>query len=336
LNGDVAVAYGRWAPREAIMPTSSDRVVHAALAGNLLVAATKLAAAWWTGSSAMLSEALHSCVDTGNQLLLLYGLMQARRPPDPSHPLGHGRELYFWSFIVALIMFALGAGASIYEGVDRLLHPEQIVDPLINYIVLGCSFLFEASSWWVAHRKFAAWKGGMGYLEAVRRSKDPPTFLVLLEDSAALIGLTIALAGTAAAQYSGDPLYDGMASIAIGLLLAAVGAIIGRETKGLLIGERASRKVERSIMGIASADEGVERANGLLTFHLGPDHVVATLSLEFSDQLMTPQIEAIVDRLEQHIRAAHPEVIAVFIKPQTAARYRNVLQQRYPGARTGS
>jgi cation diffusion facilitator family transporter len=310
----------------------SERVVHAALAGNALVAATKFVAAWWTGSSAMLSEALHSCVDTGNQLLLLYGLVQARRPPDASHPFGYGRELYFWSFIVALLMFALGAGASIYQGIDRLLHPAAMVDPLINYIVLGCSFLFEGSSWWVAHRKFAAWKGGMGYFEAVQRSKDPPNFLVLFEDSAALIGLAIAFTGTAAAQYTDDPLFDGLASIAIGLLLAVVGAIIARETKGLLIGEPASRRIERSIMRIAGAQQGIERVNGLLTFHLGPEHVVATLSLEFADPLTTPEIEIIVDRLEQHIRAAHREVIVVFIKPQTAATYGKRVQQRYGAA----
>jgi len=318
------------------MAASSDRVVHAALAGNALVAATKCVAAWWTGSSAMLSEALHSCVDTGNQLLLFYGLVQARRPPDVSHPLGYGRELYFWSFIAALLMFALGAGASIYQGVDRLLHPVAMVDPVINYIVLGCSFLFEGSSWWVAHRRFAAWKDGMSYFEAVQRSKDPPTFLVLFEDTAALIGLVIALAGTAAAQYSGDPRFDGLASIAIGLLLAVGGMIIARETKGLLIGERASRRIERSIMQIAGAEQGVERVNGLLTFHLGPEDVVVTLSLEFADRLTTPEIESIVDQLEQHIRSAHSEVIAVFIKPQTAARYGKLVQQRYGAPAPGT
>jgi cation diffusion facilitator family transporter len=300
-----------------------------------LVAATKFVAAWWTGSSAMLSEALHSCVDTGNQLLLLYGLVQARRPPDASHPLGYGRELYFWSFIAALLMFALGAGASIYQGIDRILHPTAIVDPLVNYVVLGCSFLFEGASWWVAHRKFAAWKGDMGYFEAVQRSKDPPTFLILFGDSAALIGLAIAFGGTLAAQYSGEPLFDGLASIAIGLLLMAAGSFIARETKGLLIGERASRPIERSIMRIAGDEQGVERVNGLHTFHLGPKEVVVTLSLEFADLLTTPEIETIVDRLEQHIRTAYPEVIAVFVKPQTAATYGKLVQNRYGTAIAG-
>lgn len=311
------------------MAISSSKVVYAALAGNALVAASKFVAAWWTGSAAMLSEAFHSSVDVGNQLLLLYGLHQARRPPDAAHPLGYGRELYFWSFIVALLMFALGAGAAAYQGIDRILHPQPIVDPLVNYVVLGCSLIFEGSSWWIAHRRFAAGKGGMSYWEAVRRSKDPPTFLVLFEDSAALIGLGLALIGTFAAQYLQDPRYDGIASIGIGILLAGVGAVIGRETKGLLIGERASSRLERAILKIAATEQGVERANGILSFQLGPDHVVATLSLEFADHLTTPEIEAIVTRLEQRIRATYPEVIALFVKPQTAKHFSQSLHQRY-------
>jgi cation diffusion facilitator family transporter len=312
--------------------SSSKRVVRAAVAGNFLVAVTKIGAASWTGSSAMLSEAIHSVVDTANQLLLLYGLVQSGRPPDHSHPLGYGRELYFWSFIVALLMFALGAGASIYEGVDHIRHPVAMTDPFVNYIVLGCSFVFEASSWWIARREFAKAKGGLSYYEAVRRSKDPPTFLVLLEDSAALIGLMIAFAGTLLAQWLDRPLFDGLASIGVGLLLAGAGAVIARETKGLLIGERASSTVDRSLMQIAGQEPGVERANGVLTFQLGPSEVVATLSLEFADHLTAPEIESIVSGLEQHIRAAHPEVIAVFIKPQTHASYREVVQERYGDA----
>jgi cation diffusion facilitator family transporter len=315
--------------------SASKKVVHAALAGNCCVAVIKFGAAWWTGSSAMLSEALHSLVDTGNQLLLLYGLVRSSRPPDASHPLGYGRELYFWSFIVALVMFALGAGASIYEGVLHILHPVPMIDPLVAYAVLGGSFVFEGSTWWIAHRHFAATKGGMGYYEAVRRSKDPPTFLILFEDGAALIGVAIALAGTLLANYLADPLFDGLASIGIGLLLAGVGAVIARETKGLLIGESASSKVDRSITAIAENEPDIEQANGVLTFQLGPSEVVVVLSLEFADDLRTPEIESIVTRLEQKIRTAHPEVIAVFVKPQTAKSYRNIVEKRY-GERTAT
>lgn len=309
--------------------SASEKVVYAALAGNCCVAVIKFGAAWWTGSSAMLSEAFHSLVDTGNQLLLLYGLVRSSRPPDASHPFGYGRELYFWSFIVALVMFALGAGASIYEGIDHILHPVPMIDPLVAYAVLGGSFAFEAWSWGIAHRQFVATKGGMGYYEAVRRSKDPPTFLILFEDGAALIGVAIALVGTLLANYLDDPLFDGLASVGIGFLLAGAGAVIARETKGLLIGERASSKVDRSITAIADDEPDVEQANGVLTFQLGPSEVVVVLSLEFADDLRTPEIETIVTRLEQKIRTTHPEVIAVFVKPQTAKSYRHVVAKRH-------
>jgi cation diffusion facilitator family transporter len=311
------------------MAHGSKKVVYAALAGNLLVALTKLAAAWWTGSSAMLSEAFHSLVDTSNQALLLYGMAQAARPPDETHPVGYGRELYFWSFIVALLIFALGAGGSIVEGVDHILHPTAVTDPIVNYIVLGCAFVFEGSSWWIAREEFAAAKGRMGYYEAIRHSKDPPTFLVLFEDSAALIGLAIAFVGTALAQLLGNPLFDGLASIGIGILLAGAGFILARETKGLLIGESANPAVEQSILKVAVECPGIAGANGLITFQMGPRQVVVTLSVEFADELRTPEVETLVTALESRIRAAHPEVIVVFVKPQTPATFRKARRERY-------
>jgi cation diffusion facilitator family transporter len=311
------------------MAHGSKKVVYAALAGNLLVALSKLAAAWWTGSSAMLSEALHSLVDTSNQALLLYGMAQAARPADETHPVGYGRELYFWSFIVALLIFALGAGGSIVQGVDHILHPARLTDPIINYIVLACAFVFEGSSWWIAREEFAAAKGRMGYYEAIRRSKDPPTFLVLFEDSAALIGLAIAFLGTLLAQLLGNPLYDGLASVAVGVLLAGAGFILARETKGLLIGESASPVVEESILKLAVECPEVDGANGLITFQMGPRQVVVTLSIEFADGLCTQQIETIVTRLEGRIRAVHPEVIVVFVKPQTPATFRKARGERF-------
>ena len=301
---------------------SSKKIVYAALAGNLLVTITKFIAAGWTGSSAMLSEAFHSFVDTSNQVLLLYGMAQANRRPDETHPMGYGRELYFWSFIVALLIFALGAGGSIIQGIDHILHPEPITDPIVNYIVLGCAFVFEGSSWWIAREEFARSKGRLSYYEAVRRSKDPPAFLVLFEDSAALVGLAIALIGTALAQVLHNPLYDGLASIGIGVLLGAAGFILARETKDLLIGESASPAVEQSILAIAEACPEVDGANGLITFQFGPRQVVVTLSIEFADELTTERIEAKVARLESLIRETHPEVIAVFVKPQTPATFR--------------
>jgi cation diffusion facilitator family transporter len=308
--------------------SSSKTVVYAALAGNLLVALTKLVAALWTGSSAMLSECFHSLVDTTNQGLMLYGMHRAATPPDEQHPLGHSRELYFWSFVVALLIFAIGAGAAVIEGILHILHPEPITRPVVNYIVLACSLVFEGSTWWIARREFDKSKGSLGYFEAMRRSKDPPTFLVLFEDSAAIVGLAIAAIGTAAAQMLQMPVLDGVASIAIGLLLAIVAAIIAHETKGLLIGESAAGAVDRSILKIASEQPGIERANGVITVHLGPRDVIATLSLEFADELTTPEIEAQVTELERKIKAAHPEVSSLFVKPQSAGGYRRARERR--------
>jgi len=302
--------------------SSSKTVIYAALLGNLLVALTKFGAAWWTGSSAMLSEGLHSLVDTSNQVLLLYGLHRAARPPDEKRPLGYGRELYFWSFIVALLMFSLGAGAAFYEGVNHILHPVAIVDPVVNYVVLALSFVFEFATWLVALKHFRTSKGTMGYYEAVRRSKDPPSFMVLFEDSAALAGLLIAFAGTLAADRLAMPVLDGVAAIGIGLVLGVTAIILARESKELLIGEPAIRRVNDSIMRLAAAAPGIERANGLFTTHLGPNEIVASLSVEFCDDMIAPEIEKAVIALEQQIRAAHPEVMALFIKPQTASTYR--------------
>ncbi|HEY4369462.1 MAG TPA: cation diffusion facilitator family transporter [Steroidobacteraceae bacterium] len=300
---------------------SSIKVIYAALLGNLLIAATKGVAAAVTGSSAMLSEAVHSLVDTGNELLLLYGLRRSRKPPDTAHPFGHGREIYFWSFIVALMVFALGAGISLYEGINHIANPVAIENPGVNYVVLGISFVFEGTSWWIALREFRAAKGRLGYLEAVGVSKDPTTFTVLFEDSAALVGLLIAFAGIACASAFNMPQLDGVASIGIALVLATIAVALARRTKELLIGESAYPAVQTSILLIAGAHRGIVKANGVLTMQLGPHQVVAALSAEFEDQLTTPQIEACVNTLEAQIREAHPEIAVLFVKPQTAATW---------------
>ncbi len=297
-------------------------VIYAALAGNLAIAAAKGGAALWTGSSAMLSEAIHSLVDTGNQGLLLYGLHRAARPPDAAHPLGYGRELYFWTFIVALLVFALGAGISIYEGIIHIRHPQPVEDPAVTYVVLGLSVLFEGGSWWAALKEFQAAKGEAGYLEAIRLSKDPTTFTVLLEDSAALLGLAIAFVGILCAQTFDLPQLDGVASIVIGIVLGLTAMLLARETKGLLIGEAADPAVERSILQLAGADKGVERVNGALTMHLSPDQVVVNLSVEFHDDLSADEMELAVERMERRITEAHPQVSAVFVRPQRSETYR--------------
>lgn len=304
-------------------PASASRnVVRAALAGNLAIAVVKLVAAGLTGSSAMLSEAVHTLVDTVNELLLLYGLKRADKCPDASHPFGYGRELYFWSFIVALLVLALGAGVSLYEGVDHLRHPVPMARVLLNYLVLGAAFICEAASWWVGLKAFRAAKGRLGYFGAFRASKDPSTFIVLFEDSAALVGLAIAAVGIAAAQIFNQPEYDGVASIGIALVLAVSSILLARETKELLIGEAALPQIREAILRIAGEDPDVRQANGVLTVQMGPNQVVAALSAEFHDGLNTQQIEHCVCRIEAAIKGAQLGVTTLFIKPQTPDTWR--------------
>src|SRR5665213_21733 len=310
--------------------SKSKTVVYAAAAGNLLVALTKLIAAAWTGSSAMLSEAIHSVVDTGNQALLLYGLHQAAKPPDATHPLGYGRELYFWSFIVALLLFTLGAGVDFYEGYSHIMRPNEIADARISYIVYACAAVFEGTSWYVALHEFRKAKGDAGYIEAIRHSKDPPTFIVLFEDSAALIGLAIAALGTFCAEHFSMPVLDGAASLGIGVVLTLTAFALARESKGLLIGEPASSRLRDAILAVARRTDGIDSAQIVFTVHMAPDQVIAALSLEFRDSLETPEIERAIAELERAIHEAHPEVIAIFVKPQASATPVTV-PGRFPG-----
>ena len=300
------------------MAQGSKLVVYAALAANVAIAVAKFAAAALTGSSAMLSEGVHSLVDSGNEVLLLYGLKRAAKKPDETHPLGYGRELYFWSFVVALLIFAVGAGVSIYEGIAHLQHPEPIESPRIAFLVLGVSFLFEGASWAVALREFRAKQGGRSWWRAFRASKDPPSFMVLFEDSAALAGLLVAAAGAGLSVLTGQLWWDGVASLLIGLILAVVAVLLARESKGLLIGERADPALSAAIMGIARGVPGVAEANGVVTVQLAPQQVVVTLSLAFDPALTTPAIEAAVAEMEWRVRAAHCEVTAIFVKPQAS------------------
>ena len=302
------------------MASASKTVIHAALAGNSLIAATKFAAAAITGSSAMVSEGIHSLVDTGNQALLLFGLRQARKPPDERFPFGHGKEVYFWSFVVAILIFGLGAGISIYEGVSHLLEPVALRSPLVNYVVLGFALLFEGAAWTIAFREFRKTKGKLGWLRAVQSSKDPTVLVVLFEDSAAMLGLLIALAGVGLTQVSGDPTYDAGASIGIGGVLAVTAAWLASETKSLLIGERARPDVVEDIRRICRDLDKVVRVNEVLTMHMGPEYVLATLSLEFADALTITELERTIEDLNQRIRKAHPDVKKVFIEAESVAK----------------
>jgi cation diffusion facilitator family transporter len=314
---------------------SSRKYIYVALGANLLVAATKFAAAAWTGSSAMYSEGIHSVADMGNELLLLYGLHRGAARPDHDHPLGYGREVYFWSFAVALLVFALGAGVSLHEGITHILNPQPIQNVGANYVVLALSALADGSSWWFTLRTFKGKRRLSGIFTDIRRSKDPPAFIVLFEDSAAIIGLGIAFVGIYLSISLNSPVLDGVASILIGLVLATTAVLLARETKSLLIGERADQVIVDSIMQIAGAMNGVAYANGVLTVHLAPQQIVVALSLEFADELRTSEIEAKVAELERRIRLKHPAVIALFVKPQSPEGYKETIERRY-GPRVAS
>jgi len=299
------------------MSHSSKKVIYAALAGNTLIALTKFTAAALTGSSAMLSEGIHSAVDTGNQVLLLYGLKRAARPADEEYPFGHGKEVYFWSFVVAILIFGLGAGVSLYEGIHHLSTHVELGSPYLNYIVLGIAFVFEASAWSIALREFALIKGRRGYWEAVRRGKDPSMFVVLFEDTAAMLGILVAFAGVALTAATGDPLYDAAASIAIGLILGTTAALLAYETKGLLIGESANRDVVQGIRELARGFAAVERVNEVLTMHIGPQYVLVNLSLDFEDSVSAGEIERLVAELDRQIKAQYPLVKRVFVEAES-------------------
>jgi len=288
----------------------------AALVGNLLIALTKGVAAALSGSSAMLSEAVHSLVDSGNEVLLLYGQHRAARPPDEQHPFGYGRELYFWCFVVALLIFAVGAGVSIYEGVIHIRHPEPNTRPMLSYIVFGLAFIFEGASWWFGWRAFRHAKGKLEWWTAVKASKDPTSFMVFFEDSAALIGIVIAAAGTYVSVTLGKPWIDGVASILIGGVLAVVAVVLARESKALLIGERASPVLTDSIKAMVAADPCVESVESITTSQLAPNMVFAALGLQFDDSLSVSDIENLIARLEDRIRAEHPELFRIFVRPQ--------------------
>jgi cation diffusion facilitator family transporter len=307
---------------------SSKTIVWVELIADVLVAIVKLIAAFFTGSAAMAAEGVHSVVDVGSGGLMLYGYRRARLGPSKRHPLGHGRELYFWSFVVALLFFTLGAGYSIFEGVRRILSPADISSPLVIYLVLAAEAVFDGVSFVVALRAFSAAKGDLGYWEAMTRSKDAPSFIVLAEDAAGLVGIAVAAAGTLFATSFNLPVADGVASVVVGLVLAFVGWVLVRESKGLLIGEQASSALTQSILALAEKQEGVEGANGVLATHLAPDQIVVTLSLEFSDALRTPEIEEAVRSLEACIRGKHPEVIALFVKPQSHSGFKEAVHAR--------
>ena len=298
------------------MASGSKKVILAALAGNALISITKFGAAAYTGSSAMLSEGIHSLVDTGNQFLLLYGIKRASKPADDDFPFGYGKEIYFWSFIVAILIFALGGGISIYEGISNLQHPEPINNPMVNYVVLGLAMIFEGAAWLFAFKEFNKVKGKWGYIEAIQRTKDPSIFVVLFEDSAAMLGLLVAFIGIALSQYTGILIFDSIASIVIGLILIGTAIWLAYETKGLLIGESANRSTIKDIRDILEAADSIEHVNEVLTMHMGPDFILANISVNFADSKTADEIEIVIADIDKSIKAQKPQIKRIFIEAE--------------------
>lgn len=297
--------------------SGSKKVIYAALVGNALIAVTKFTASVITGSSAMLSEAIHSLVDTGNQGLLLYGIKRASKPADKEYPFGYGKEIYFWSFIVAILIFALGAGVSIYEGIRHMISPEPIRNPMVNYIVLGLALIFEGVAWYMALQEFKRGKGKWGYFKAVQRAKDPSVFVVLFEDSAALLGLLVAFIGIVLSQVTGILWFDGLASVIIGLILASTALWLAIETKGLLIGESANNEVNQEIHAIAASYEMIDHVNEVLTLHMGPGFILVNISLDFIDSVTAADVEQTIAAIDQEIKARNELVQRVFIEAES-------------------
>jgi cation diffusion facilitator family transporter len=297
------------------MATGSTRVILTALAANMGIAVAKFIAAGITGSSAMLTEGVHSLVDCTNQGLLLYGGRQAKKPANALHPLGFGRELYFWSFVVAIMVFALGAGVSIYEGILHILHPEAAGDPTIAYIVLGVSFALEGWSTLEAIREFGRARGSRSWIRAIRDSKDAPTIVILLENGGAMAGLLIAALGIAISHWTHNPLWDGLASVLIGLVLAGLAIILLIEAKGLLIGESADPELVEALRASAEAHDGVDKVYDVLTVHHAPDQIVAIIDADFDDTISAGDVERIVRDIEAAVALQFPVVTRLYVRP---------------------
>ncbi|MEO7634019.1 MAG: cation diffusion facilitator family transporter [Sphingomicrobium sp.] len=300
-------------------PTASTRTIIIALVANFGIAVAKFIAAGITGSSAMLTEGVHSVVDCTNQLLLLWGRRQASKPADEYHPFGYGRELYFWSFVVAVLVFALGAGVSIYEGIIHIAEPEHAVAPTIAYGVLLVAFVLEGWSTREAFIEFKAAKGKLGWFEAIRNSKDPPAFIILLENGAAMAGIVTAAIGLMLAQITGDPFFDGAASVVIGIILGLTAFLLAYESKALLIGEAADPEIVRALHEIVEGRDGVTAVGEVLTVHSAPDQITAMLSVDFVDSMTAREVEALVCSVEQEVEQRFPIVRRLYIRPRSPA-----------------
>ena len=297
--------------------SSSKFAIYGAIAANIAIAASKFVAAAFTGSSAMLSEGIHSLVDSGNGLLILHGIRQAEKPADARHPFGRSKELYFWALIVAILVFSVGGGMSFYEGIEHIKHPAPITDPTWNYWVLGLSLVFEGISCFLAFKAFNADRGDAGFWETLRRSKDPSVFAILLEDLAALLGLVIALFGVYFGHLLNNPYLDGAASLAIGVLLVLVALFLIYKTKRLLVGTGVDDETADAIEALVLAQPNIDQVGPPLTSYLGPADVILALDVEFAPHLTANEIELTIDKLQDVIRAKYPEMKRIFIEAKS-------------------
>ncbi len=299
-------------------PSKSRLVVYSAIVANIAIAATKFVAAGLSGSSAMLSEGIHSVVDTGNELLILLGVGRSSRPPDRNFPFGYARELYFWSFIVALLLFGGGGATAIYEGIQHLRHPAPLGSPALSFAVIGVAAVFDGSSFWIALAAMRRRPGTEPLWLKVHHSKDPTVFTVLIEDFAALLGLAVAFIGTLLSHLFDNPCFDGAASIVIGAILCGAALALAYESKGLLLGESASPGVVADVRAIVSGDHRIQAVHPPLTMQLGPHEVLLNLDVEFRQGISTDDQLAAVNAIEAQIRSRHPSIKRIFIEPRRA------------------
>lgn len=308
-----------------LMAKSDSKIaILGALLANICVAVVKFIAAFITGSSAMVSEGIHSLIDSANTLLLLYGLNRSKKAPTDKHPFGYGKELYFWTLVVATSLFAIGGGMSVYEGIKHMEHPEPLTDPFWNYIVLGCALVLSSASLWVAYKEFKKANNNKSIWKAIRDSKDPGTFAILFEDTADILGLIVAFLGVYLGHKFNNPYFDGFASIIIGIILASTSFMLAWETKGLLIGESADPELLTKIIQLAEKDESVDYVKPPVSMHIGATDILIALGINFKNELTAEEVAKSIDRIEESIRISFPEVKRIYIEAKSISFFAKV------------
>jgi cation diffusion facilitator family transporter len=296
--------------------SGSKKSIYSALIANMLIAVTKFIAGYFSSSAAMISEGIHSLVDTVNQILLLFGLHQSKKPADARRPFGYGKELYFWSFIVSILIFGLGGGLSIYQGITHIIHPDELRDATWNYVVLGLSVIFEGSSLYIAYKEFNAVRGDDTLWTAIVKSKNPANFLVLFEDGGAVLGLIIVALCLFLGHHFNLPYLDGVASLLVGILLVAISIILARESRSLLMGEGIAAETQQKIIELAQKDTNVIQARHILSTYQSPEEVVLMLIIAFKEDLDTEEINEAIIRIRTTIKKAYPFVSFIIIQPE--------------------